>query len=135
MNINYLKALDKIRAVHSELDRILTAAPCETLEDSKACRAIECLVEELQGTEWTLEHYNKPVLEGKLHEERNGRFSIADNELTCGHSLEVWNEEYQEWETGRVEHTSGKGYYFYNSDMHHPALYEGMRVRIRIKGE
>lgn len=135
MDTNYLKALDKITSLSNQLETLLNTAPCKTFEDKIAYRSVERVIEYLSDGQWTLEHYSKPVEEGYLHKKSNERFSLNDNELSCGYSLEVWNEKENEWEAGRVEHTSDKNYYFYNSDMNYPSLYDGMRVRIRIKEE
>lgn len=134
MDSNYFRVLDKVRALHSELESILNKAAYKTLEDNEGYRAVEHLLEELQDTKWTIEHFSKPVEEGLLHQGSNGRFSINDNELTCGHSLELYDEEEGEWLAGRVEHTTRdgqKGYYFYGDIK--LFLHEGMRARIRVK--
>lgn len=132
MDSNYLNALNKISSLKHELERNLEKAAVSTFEDQKACQSLEHLIEELHECEREIRHYSKPVEEGFIKENKNGRFSLNDYELTCGYSLEVWNEKYQEWNSGRVEHSDSKGgYYFYSSDMEHPKLYEGMKARIR----
>jgi len=133
MDKNYLKSINEITLLQKTLERLLKEALCDSLEDNKACNVLERLTEELDSAARTLKHYSKPVKEGRLYKQANGRFIINDNELSSGHSLEVWNDEYQKWETGRVEYSDSKGgYYFYNLNMKNPALYNGMKARIRV---
>lgn len=51
--------------------------------------------------------------------------------FSCGFPVEIFNEEEDEWQSGRIEHTDGE-YYFYNYDDNNLKLYKDMRVRIRI---
>lgn len=88
-----------------------------------------------------VEHFSKPTKEGYLRKNSYGKFEIdysrggASYPLSCGSSLEIYLLEDAEtgieegWYAGRVEHTGGKGYYFYGPGK--PALCDNMRVRTR----
>lgn len=83
------------------------------------------------------------MIEGKLQEDTDGeKFELIRSDtgrglgwqFSCSDYLEAWDDEEKEWRAGRVEHTARNGYtgyYFHNSDMEHPFLYTGMKVRIR----
>lgn len=134
MDVNYLNARDKIHHLKNELERIIDKADCKGMENNDCYRLLESLTEELDSAERSIDYYSRPVKEGRLIELDNGRFEICDMELTCGSSLEIYDDEEEEWATGRVEHTSRngqEGYYFYGSNK--PFLYEGMKARIRVK--
>lgn len=140
MDNNYIKALDIIEKAKYDLSKIYEKGTTETLEDKKAYKEIEKVLDCLDDAKDTIIHYNKPIWEGSLMENENGKFSIEFNDgssphaLSCGSSLEVYlredsDEDVDEgWHSGRVE-ANNKGYYFYGANK--PMLYQGMRVRIR----
>jgi hypothetical protein len=135
MDTKYTEARWLIESVKSNLERTLKDASTKTLEDRKAYNIIDNLIQELDSTIWTIKHYSKRTIEGHIYENSRGRFELKDNEFTCGCPIEIYDEEEKEWYTGRVEHTTEKGYYFYCSDMGNPSLNEGMRVRIRVNND
>ncbi|WP_017414145.1 DUF5348 domain-containing protein [Clostridium tunisiense] len=94
---------------------------------------MENLIEHLESFIGEIKHYSKVVMEGCLSLNINKRYSINNIELTCGQPIEAYNPQYGQWEAGRVEHSNKyDGYYFYNYDDRHKALFNGMKVRIRI---
>lgn len=158
MNINYLKIIDNLIITKSDIEALLEEvvtsdvkrfvqegreAEPRSFEDAAAYNIVENIIESLDKAIDRLKRYSLPTIEGKLIEdkERNKFELVRDNGkglgwfFSCGDYLEVFNDG--EWYSGNVEHTTRNdytGYYFYNSDLQHPFLYEGMRVRIR-KGE
>lgn len=144
MNINYLKIIDNLSITKSDIEALLEGREAEqSFEDSAAYNIVENIIESLDKAIDRLKRYSLPTIEGKLIEdkERNKFELVRDNGkglgwfFSCGDYLEVFNDG--EWYSGNVEHTTRNdytGYYFYNSDLQHPFLYEGMRVRIR-RGE
>lgn len=133
MDVNYLNAKDKIHSLKNQLERIIDKADYKGMENNECYRLLERLTEELEDAERSINYYSQPVKEGRLIELDNGRFEICDKELTCGSSVEIYDEEEAEWIAGRVEHTTRdgqSGYYFYGS-YNKPFLYKGMRARIR----
>lgn len=132
MDINYLNARDKIHFLKKDLEKIQGKADYEGMENSECCTILERLIEELENAERSIEYYSKPVKEGRLIKLSNGRFELCNIELTCGSSLEIYDDEEKEWVHGRVEHTRSdgqEGYYFYGGNK--PFLHEGMKARKR----
>ena len=87
-----------------------------------------------------IKYLAKPRVEGRLVQKTNGRFCLDsyDNELTCGHRIEVFIEDENHddygWQFGRVEHSEKfDGYYFFNEggDEHHK-LTTGMLAAVRF---
>jgi len=143
MNNNYLKAMDKLSFAKSDIEKLFEEAQKakeRSFEDRAAYNIIENIIERLDTAIDRLKRYSLPTIEGRLIEDRDrSKFELVrDNGkglgwfFSCGDYLEVFDDG--EWYSGRVEHTTKNdytGYYFYNSDLEHPFLYEGMRVRIR----
>jgi hypothetical protein len=94
---------------------------------------LENIIENTEVFTSKIKHYSKDTQEGYLYINSNDRYELKGKELTCGYSIEVYNEEWQEWNAGRIEHSSSYGgYYFYNYDEDSFALSDGMKARIRI---
>jgi hypothetical protein len=139
MNINYLKAKNKMSLLKSELNSIFDNVPSKTLEDKIAYSNLEAIIDNLDEVISRINHYSKPVIEGTLREMDNGKFELISNGeyvtyFSCGSSIECFcydefDEEYK-WFAGRVEYKDG-GYYFYCSDAGNPFLFTGMTARIR----
>lgn len=140
----YTKFLSEISSLAEKLDNALDNLPgCdkETMEEEEIRDALYIAAEKLNDAKYAIEHFSKPAEEGYLKENSYGKFEInfAKGEtsypLSCGSSLEVYLQENIEagieegWYAGRVEHTGGKGYYFYGPGK--PSLYDGMKVRTR----
>lgn len=145
MNINYLKALDKLNFTKSDIEKLWEEAqkPNEkSFENGQAYCIIENIMESLDMAVYKLKRLSLPVKQGRLVEDTSrGKFDlIQDNGrdlggwlFSCGDYLEVLGDD-GEWYSGRVEHTSRNGqtgYYFYNSELDHPFLYTGMKARVR----
>lgn len=142
----YSKAESIISNAKYQLEKIFDNGNYKGVENYEAYKELEHLIEKLDDTERHLQYLGKPTKEGRLVEDRGGKFFIAydDGEesylLSCGTSLEVYLKEDLEedveegWHIGRVEHRSKngqEGYYFYGANK--PFLYEGMRARKRIE--
>lgn len=148
MNVNYLKALDKLRSAKSYLEGLFKTAPEGdwdemSFDDRKAYHILENIVDDLEKAVNKLEYFSLPVIEGVLEEDTyRQKFDLIrdDNgeglgyQFSCGSSLEVYDNDNKTWCAGRVEHSDGR-YYFYNSSLEHPALYTGMRVRVRDRSK
>lgn len=146
MKIQYLKALDRITFLKSEIERHWKEGQVmkpHRFEDKQADPILENLIEDLDIAAHRLKRLSLPVIEGKLQEDPyREKFELIrdDNGEGIGYQfssadyLEVWDEEEKEWQTGRVEHTSRdghSGYYFFCPSMGNPFLYTGMKARIR----
>lgn len=132
MNKEYIKALSILENVLKDINRIYDNAECEEFEYGKACKATEKLLEDIEIFIAAIKYYSKNTKEGCLRINKNDRYSINDTELSSGRPLEVYNEEYNAWEAGKVEHSSQYGgYYFYNYDGRHISLSNDMKARIR----
>jgi Domain of unknown function (DUF5348) len=133
MDINYIKALDHIERLKNELEKIISKSDVKGMENSETYNSIQSLTLELEKAAADIKYFNTPAKEGNLQQQSDGKYEICGITLICGSVLEVWDEEESQWKVGRVEHAfrDDKGYYFYNSDMGHPALYSGMKARIR----
>jgi hypothetical protein len=125
-----------IRKTMKEIKKIIDTSGAKTKDDNLAIRQLEILVEKLEDVENELKYLKADAKEGVLFlNSVSKRFVIKYNDgtesydLTCGSSLEVWDNEYEEWNIGRVEHSTEKGYYFYQTKS---KLTEGMRVAKRL---
>lgn len=133
MDRSYIEALRIGEDALSKINSIYRNAKTESFEDNKGCAAIEKLIEDLEDFTKTINYYSKNTKEGHLKLSENDRYILYNREFSCGNPIEIYNTEYQEWESGRVEHSSKYGgYYFYNNDGENIALSEGMKARIRI---
>lgn len=83
--------------------------------------------DKIYNINWLIKYYNKPIKDGYLILQENGRFKIFDKELTCGSCLEInYNNS---WYFGRVEYDNG--YYFSCNELENVKLSDIMYVRIR----
>jgi len=146
MNINYLKALDKLNFAKSDIEKLWNEADeasSISFEDKEAYFIIENIIERIDTAVHQLKRLSLPAIEGKLQEDTvHEKFELIRKDngqglgrfFNCGDYLEVYDQETGEWQTGRVEHTTRNGqsgYYFYNNYMVNPFLYTGMKARVR----
>lgn len=132
MDKNYEKALSIAEDALSRINSIYDHAETESFEDNKACKALETFIENMEDFISEIKHFSKDVEQGYLNLNSNDRYTLNSTELTCGYPIEVYNNKYQEWESGRVEHSSKYGgYYFCNNDGENISLNDGIKVRIR----
>lgn len=144
---SYQKSLMKLQLLQTDLEALLEEGLKETksFENKVAGRIIENLLEHIGDAAYKLKRYSKKPIEGKLQEDPVlEKFELIRRDtgkeigwyLSCGSYLEVYDQETQEWYTGRVEHTirgKQKGYYFVCHDLDDPFLYSGMIARVRIE--
>lgn len=130
MNINYIKALNKIKFTMTDIEKIINSDNVKSFEEKQICLLFENLIEDLKLVTHKIEYFSKTPISGVIRELPNGHFEIRGFELTCGSPLEIFSEKNDEWFTGRVEYDDK--YYFCCGDLDNPALYTGMVVRIRI---
>ncbi|NMM64370.1 DUF5348 domain-containing protein [Clostridium sp. P21] len=133
MDKNYIKALSIAEEASSKINNLYEKVDVEGFENYRGYKATEKVIEDLEDFTRTIEHYSKLTKEGYLELNRNGRYQLKGIELTCGYPVEIYNREYNEWNDGRIEHSSDyNGYYFYNYDEEHISLNDGMKARVRI---
>lgn len=125
----YVSLQFNIYSLSEKIEKVLCNNKTESMENIEVILQLEKLNEQLHDVTLEIDYYKKPVEEGKLVRLTNGRFSLNNNELSCGYPIEVWWNEEERWVVGRVEYSDE--YYFYNKKMQHPKLYDGMKVRIR----
>lgn len=92
MNINYLKALNKLTVSVIDIEKSINNTNIESFEDKQACRLFENVLEDMKLVTLKIKYYSKTPIIGVLHELPNGRFDIKGHELTCGSSLEVFQK-------------------------------------------
>lgn len=135
MDKQYIKALNIISKTKSELKNIYNTAEYKGLENSEVSNSLDKLLQELEDVKNTIEYFSGHTKEGYLIENSNGKYEVefADGnrsyDLSCGSAVEI--NVNGEWFAGRVEHKTDKGYYFYNSEVEHPVLHQGMKARLR----
>lgn len=133
----YTEYFSSISSLTEKLNNALDNLPCakETMEEREIRYALQAAAEKLSNAKYVIEHFLKPTNEGYLKINSHGRFELDEHEFTCGSPIEVYLQEDIEadieegWYSGRVEHSSDKGYCFYGPGK--PPLHEGMRVRTR----
>jgi len=68
---------------------------------------IRCVISKLDEVQTQIKWMNKPVIaEGILVKNNNNRYEIqgTEKEFSSGSPLDVWNNEWNQWETSRIEH-------------------------------
>lgn len=129
----YLKSMAISQIALIQIKGICNKVPIESFEDRKAYKALVKAIEDLEDFIRDVKHYSKDTEEGYLLLNSNGRYLLNNTELTCGYPVEIYNTKYNEWNDGRIEHSSKYcGYYFYNYDEEHIALNEGIKARVRV---
>ena len=130
MNINYIKALNKLKFTIIDIEKMINDDNSKSFEDRQVGRLFMILLEDLKLVTHKIEYYSKPPISGVIHSLPNGHFEIQGHELTCGSSLEIYSEKHGEWFLGRVEYDDK--YYLCCSYLDNPVLYTGMEARIRL---
>jgi hypothetical protein len=139
MDTNYLEAVAIVQNTREKLEKVINKAKKDGFENKKSCSILEKLFSDIEAAVNTIKNYSKPTKEGYLIENSNGQFEIecinggGCYPIRCGENIEILISV-DGWKTGRVESTimHNKGYYFYNEELKHPALYSGMKTRIRV---
>jgi len=140
----YTEAQAAIENALYHLKKVFDQEKRETPEDRLAYNRLENLIDRLDTDLDGLRYFASPVREGRLREDSNGKFTIEysgggeSHQLSCGSSLEIEDQEAdpdenQGWLIGRVEGRftdHGNEYYFFGGSK--PALFSGMRVRLRL---
>lgn len=133
---NYDNILQKLKYIIKEIENIIEYTPAMSFEDNIAYSAVNRIIDSINNTAETIEHFAKPAISGFLHEMENERFELLNNSgicvayFSCGSPIEVYSEKHKYWFNGRVEHKAGQ-YYFYCRDLGNPNLYTGMLARVR----
>lgn len=139
MDTNYLEIITIIQNTETKIKEIITKVTKESFEDKKGYSSVQNFLSEIEIVTDTLEYYSRPIKEGYLIKNSNGQFEIkcinngGRYPLYCGNHIEILINT-EGWKTGIVKSTNicNKGYYFYNEELKHPALYTGMKTRIRV---
>lgn len=136
LNSKYLSARNIVRNTKDELTTILESISSrdrDSIENNKAFYHLEYIIDKLDSVDNEFKYLNSDVKEGTLQILDYGKYFIAYDDgtesypLSCGHGLEMWDSDEEEWIIGRVEYN--KGYYFVGRNK--PYLFNGMRVRKR----
>lgn len=102
---------------------------------------LENFIDRLETAESDFKYFEKEIIEGTLEMNSDERYELIWKEedeyktrtLSSGSLLEIRNPDIEDdqepWLIGRVEHRDPDGYYFHGCQR--PALYSGMKVRIR----
>jgi hypothetical protein len=125
-----------------KLEKLIDYPPKGGFEEKIVYSDCQNVIDKLQDAICDIEHYSKPVAEGKPRKMGNDKFELINSKgmqirhFSCGSSIECMVEIEGEklWASGRVEYTSKddyEGYYFYCRAAGHPFLYDGMKARIR----
>lgn len=133
INNNLISLKNKIEIFQKEIEKEYKNIINKTQDDERSSVAIEHLLDSITDTICEINFFKKDSKEGYLEINSDGRFTIANNTLTCGCRIELYIEKYQEWNLGRIE-SSDKfdGYYFFNENGNHQKLEKGMKARIRF---
>jgi hypothetical protein len=138
LDANYLEAVTIAQNTRIKIEKVLIRAK-KSSKNKNICSVIENLFSEIKAATDTIENYSRPFKEGYLIENSSGQFEIecinggGSYPLCCGNKIEILINV-DGWKTGRVERTilHNKGYYFYNKELKYPALYTGMKTRLRV---
>ena len=90
---------------------------------------IRSVISKLDEVQTQINWMNKPIIaEGILVKNNNNRFEIQGTEIefSSGSPLDVWNNEWNQWETSRIEY-SGEDYYIVSLGRNTPI--SGLKVR------
>lgn len=122
-----------IEYVKSDLRKAIGSSQYKTDEEYQfKVRYIDRLLEnELADAKSGIEYIVRDVkYEGTLQLQiANGRYDLDGCELSTGSSVEIWDEEEQDWIIGRIEHSyEHGGYYFYQKPS---IMLHGARARKR----
>jgi hypothetical protein len=139
MNTNYLEAVEIIQITRVNLEKLIIKDNEKSFENERAYRSIKNLLSEFETVIDTINYYSKPSEEGYLTKNINGVFEIeyingnSKYPLYCGNNIEILINV-DGWKAGRIESTpkNNVGYYFYNEEPENYALYNGMKVRLRV---
>ena len=101
----------------------------ENPEEKYQHDAVRSVMSKLEDVQRQIKWMNKPILsEGILVKNSINRYEIQGTEIefSSGSPLDVWNEEWNQWETTRIEH-NGEDYYIVSLGRETPIL--GVKVR------
>ncbi len=138
MHKDYIKELSIIvEKTKHDIQNYYEEDPSEDPEDNEVCKSLEKLLEQLEDTKKTINHYLRNTNEGYLVSENissNYVIKFLDDDsfqpLNCGCYLEAYVNN-KGWNVVKVEHNPKKGYYFYNPEVGYPKLYPNMKVRVK----
>ena len=138
MNKDYVKALRAIieKSKH-DIQNYREEDPSEKSEYTEVSKSLDKLLEQLEATKSTINHYLRSTTEGYLVLENVSsnyviKFLDGDNfqPLVCGAYIEAYINN-EDWNVVKIEHDSKQGYYFYNPEIGCQNLYPNMKVRVR----
>ncbi|MEK3981571.1 DUF5348 domain-containing protein [Psychrobacillus sp. FSL K6-2836] len=130
-----LKVLEEIENSISKLEDRYGNLPDEfeynydNPEEKYQHDTVRTIVSKLADIQTQIEWMNKSVIsEGVLVKNNNNRYEIQGTEIefSSGLPLDVWNNEWNQWETSRIEH-NGEDYYIVSLGKYKPI--SGLKVR------
>ncbi|WP_010676340.1 DUF5348 domain-containing protein [Bacillus timonensis] len=102
---------------------------CNDAEEKYMYNISRSIVDRLDAVQTLLNWIEKPVIAiGRLTSNQNKRYEVGGKELTSGHPIDVWDDEWDEWVYSRVEHN---GHDYYIVSFGRDEKIEGMSVRLR----
>lgn len=130
-----LKVLEEIENSISKLEDRYGSLPDEfeynydNPEEKYQHDTVSTIVSKLVDVQRQIKWMNKLVIsEGVLVKNNNNRYEIQGTEIefSSGSPLDVWNNEWNQWETSRIEH-NGEDYYIVSLGKNKPI--SGLKVR------
>ena len=138
MNKDYVKALRAIiEKTKHDIQNYSEEDPNEKSEYTEVRKSLDKLLEQLENTKNTINHYLRSTNEGYLVLENvssNYVIKFLDGDtfqpLVCGSYIEAYINN-KAWNVVKIEHNSKQGYYFYNPEIGCQSIYPNMKVRVR----
>lgn len=138
MEKEYMKEISTIiEKTKHDIQNYYEEEPGKEPVENEVSKSLEKLLEQLEETKSTIKHYLRSTNEGYLVLENvssNYVIKFLDGDsfqpLVCGSYLETYVND-KGWNVVKIEHSSKKGYQFYNPEIGYPKLYQNMKVRVR----
>lgn len=138
MDKDFIKALGVIieKAKH-DIQNYHEVDSSDKSKYNEVSKSLEKLLEQLEDTKNTINHYLRSSNEGYLVLENisaNYVIKFLDGTnfqpLLCGSYLDAYIKN-KGWCVVKIEQDSENGYYFYNPEIGYQKLYKNMKVRVR----
>ncbi|MCD3223820.1 DUF5348 domain-containing protein [Clostridium botulinum] len=133
LNKDFLDILSIVKDAQHQIEKkYKNTTVGEEFENQKVAVEIEHLLENLDSFIHSVKYYNSSAIKGTLSfNVEDERYSLNGETLSCGSTLEVFLDEYHEWEIGTVEHSKKFGGYYFCGDWHKIPLSNVTKCRLR----
>lgn len=134
---DFIKIKEQAEYLNSLIETSMNNYEREGFENKKIYNKLENFQGNLEGVIEFIKYMSKKPIVGHLQLMDTGKYECpeAGVHFSCGSRIEAFVQtEYDDeprWCSGRVEHQTDGGYYFFNYDGDNVFLYEGMQVRVR----